>query len=300
MLKNTKQQKQVYTPNHAGNRQGWPIVCLAVTKFSQIDGSQSAAAFAYYAFFSLFPLIVLIVTLASAVIDRNQAAAEVIAYVKHFIPITGVMQNYIFDTISGVINASGQVGIVAFLVLIWAAMQFFTTLIAATNKAWGDELSVGWRLPFKDMGFLVILVGSVLFIILVPILTKMTTAWLFTTNVDNAWLYALGNYFLPNLMVFLGLSGFYRLAPIQLKCFSEVWAAAVCATLLLQIAESFFVIYLQIFSSLNAVYGAFGGFMALLTWIYLSGCIVIFGACMCAAQAQIRPTPLQIVSAITK
>ncbi len=248
----------------------------------------------------MFPLIVLIVTLASAFIDRNQAASEVILYVKHFVPITGAMQSYIFDTISGVINASTEMGIVASLVLIWAAMQFFTTLIAVTNKAWGDEIPVGWRFPFKDMGFLIILVGSMLFIVLVPILTKMTTVWLFTPNLDNAWLYALGNYCLPNLMVFLGLSGFYRLAPIQLKRFSEVWVAALCATLLLQIAESFFVIYLQIFSSLNAIYGAFGGFMALLIWIYLSGCIVIFGACMCAAQAQIRPTSGQALPAISK
>lgn len=305
LLQNARRQKTAHLQNHvskakSSSGQGWAIIKLAMQKFSQMDGAQSAAAFAYYAFFSLFPLIVLIVTLASAFIDRNQAASEVILYVKHFVPITGAMQSYIFDTISGVINASTQMGIVASLVLIWAAMQFFTTLIAVTNKAWGDEISVGWRFPFKDMGFLIILVGSMLFIVLVPILTKMTTAWLFTPNLDNAWLYALGNYCLPNVMVFMGLSGFYRLAPIQLKRFSEVWAAALCATLLLQIAESFFVIYLQIFSSLNAIYGAFGGFMALLTWIYLSGCIVIFGACMCAAQAQIHSTSGQVLPVINK
>ena len=100
-------------------------------KFLQMDGAQSAAAFAYYAFFSLFPLIILIVTLASTFIDRDRAGTEVIAYVKEFVPISGEMQSYIFDTISGVINARGQVGIVAFLMLIWAAMQFFITLICA-------------------------------------------------------------------------------------------------------------------------------------------------------------------------
>jgi Ca2+-transporting ATPase len=30
----------------------------------------------------------------------------------------------------------------------------------------------------------------------------------------------------------------------------------------------------------------FGGIMALLLWIYLSGCGFIFGACLCAAQAE--------------
>jgi len=51
-------------------------------------------------------------------------------------------------------------------------------------------------------------------------------------------------------------------------------------------AENLFVIYLKDYATLNAVYGVFGGIMALLLWIYFSGCIFIFGACLCAAQAE--------------
>ena len=68
--------------------------------------------------------------------------------------------------------------------------------------------------------------------------------------------------------------------------FAQVWAAALCATTLLYMAQWLFVIYLKNFATLNAVYGAFGGIMALLLWIYLCGCIFIFGACLCAAQAE--------------
>jgi hypothetical protein len=39
-------------------------------------------------------------------------------------------------------------------------------------------------------------------------------------------------------------------------------------------------------TGLNAIYGAFGRIMALLLRIYLYGCIFIFGACLCAAQAE--------------
>ena len=53
-------------------------------------------------------------------------------------------------------------------------------------------------------------------------------------------------------------------------------------------AESLFLIYLKDLATLNAVYGAFGGIMALLLWIYQSGCIFIFGACLCAALAESR------------
>ena len=56
--------------------------------------------------------------------------------------------------------------------------------------------------------------------------------------------------------------------------------------------ESLFVIYLQDFATLNAVYGAFGGIMALLLWIFFSGCIFIFGACLCAGQAEVLGQPV--------
>ncbi len=84
---------------------------------------------------------------------------------------------------------------------------------------------------------------------------------------------------------------FYRLAPRRPTRFAEVWAAALCATVLLRAGESLFVIYLKNFATLNAVYGAFGGFMALLLWIYLSGCVFIFGACLCASQAEAPGQP---------
>ncbi|WP_340123612.1 HAD-IC family P-type ATPase [Methylobacter svalbardensis] len=264
----------------------WAILWLALKKFSQIDGAQSAAAFAHYAFFSLFPMIILIVTIASAFIDRDRAGTEVIAYIETYVPINGEMQNTIFDTIAGVIKARGQAGVLAFLMLIWAAMGFFATLIRVTNQAWGVEVSNWWRLPFKSLGFLIILVSSVLLAVAVPVLAKMTKDWLLPEHDFSSWIYILGSFFIPLLVVFLSLSLFYRLAPRRPTRFAEVWIAALCATALLLAAESLFVIYLENFATLNAVYGAFGGIMALLLWIFLSGCIFIFGACLCAAQSE--------------
>jgi Ca2+-transporting ATPase len=116
-------------------RNKWVTLLLAKKKFSQIDGNEWAGAFAFNAFFSLFPLIVLSVTIASAFIDRDHAGAEVIAYVETYVPISGDMQSYIFTTDAGVVKAPGKTGLIAFLMLVWAAMQFFSSLICATNRA---------------------------------------------------------------------------------------------------------------------------------------------------------------------
>lgn len=267
----------------------WATLCLAVKKYLRMDGSQWAAAFAHYAFFSLFPSIVLFVAIASFFVDRTRAATAIIAYVETYVPLAGEKQSYIFDTIAGVIEARGQAGVIAFLMLGWAAMRFYATLIRATNRAWGAEAHKWWRLPLKSLVFLGIMVGAILLGIAVPALTKMARDGLFPASDFQSWVYTLANLLIPAVVVFVSLSLVYKLAPRRPIRFAEVWAPALFATILLQSAESLFAIYLTNFAKLNAVYGAFGAIMALLLWIYLSGTIFIFGACICAAQAETRP-----------
>ena len=55
-------------------------------------------------------------------------------------------------------------------------------------------------------------------------------------------------------------------------------------TITLQFIKAIFVLYTKNVVNLNAVYGAFGSVIAMLVWIYLSGSIIIFGACLSAAH----------------
>ena len=190
------------------SRRAWAVTCLAAQRFLRIDGTQWAGSFAFNAFFSLFPLMLLFVTLAWFFVDRESAGRAIVTYVEGYVPLDGAMQARIFGAIAEVIQARGQAGVVALLILV------------------------------------------------------------------------------PLLVLFLSLTSVYRLAPRRATRFAEVWVAAACATVLLQTTESLFVVYLKHFAALNAVYGMFGGIMALLLWIYLSGCGFIFGACLCAVQAE--------------
>jgi len=272
---------------------GWAILFLAIKKFLQIDGAQWAGSFAFHAFFALFPLMVLLVTIVSFFIDRDRAGKVVIAFMESYVPISGDMQRHIFDTIAGVIKTRQQAGAVALFILVWAALQCFTTLISATNRAWGVAVYSWWRLPLKSLTLLGITASAVLLGMAATVLTKMAKYWLFPVHDFRTWVYAMVSVVIPLLVVFLSLSLFYRLAPRLSTRFTEVWTGALCATVLLQAGENLFVIYLKNFAKLNAVYGAFSGFMALLLWIYLSGCIFIFGACLCAAQAEGRKASAQ-------
>ena len=269
------------------SRRVWEIFELAAKKLLQIDGVTWAGAFAYNAFFSLFPLVVLFVTIASSYIDRDRAVTEIIGYVEKYLPISDEMQQTIFDAISGVVTARGHAGTAAFVLLVWTASQCFTTLINVTNRAWGTEAYNWWRLPMRSLVLFGIMTVAVLLGVAVPVLATIARDWLIPLYDFSPWVYGLLSLFIPLATVFLCLSLFYKYAPRRLTRFAEVWAGALCATVLLRATENLFVIYLKDFARLNAVYGTFGGIMALLLWIYLSGCILIFGACLCAAQAEI-------------
>ncbi|MEX2117344.1 MAG: YihY/virulence factor BrkB family protein [Bacteroidota bacterium] len=261
----------------------WATLRLAAKTFLRIDGAQWAAALSFDAFFSLFPLIILVVTIASFSLDRATAGKEVVAYIESTFPLSRQMEHHVFETIAGVIQERGKAGAIASLFLIWVALQCFTTLICATNNAWGTKVSNWWRLQLISLTLLGITVITILLGLTAPVLLRLVVSSVLPSIDDHSWIYELASFFIPLLLVFFGLSMFYKLAPHRSTKFAEVWVVALCVTIFLRAGVSLFVIYLENFTQLNAVYGALGGIMALLTWIYVSGCCLIFGACLCAS-----------------
>ena len=87
---------------------------------------------------------------------------------------------------------------------------------------------------------------------------------------------------LPPAILFYGLLMFYKFAPRRSARFSQVWIAALLATLFLELGQNVFEWYLSAFTSFNALYGVFGTIMGLLLWIYFSGVILLLGGCISA------------------
>ena len=266
----------------------WAHVKLAAKTYSRIDGAEWGGAFAFNAFFSLFPLVILLVSIFSSFVERETAVDTVIGYIKHYVPSTRDMKRYVFDTIDGVIRERTQAGAIASLFLVWVTIQCFTSLIIATVNAWDLKAYSWWQLIVKSLQFLAISALAIVIGIAVPTLIGLLNEWLFPSYVFRSWVVDVGTYIYPMVIIFFGISMFYRLAPNRKTKFSEIWIAALIVTILVRGGISLFGLYLTKFSTLNAVYGAFGGIMALLLWIYFTGCLFIFGACLSAAQAELR------------
>lgn len=268
-------------------RRAWATVRLAGQKFMFIDGGQRAAAFAYSFVLALVPALILFVTAASFFMDHGRAAGAVLSYVGNFVPAAGGPEGRVFEAVSQLIKGRGAAGLFALLMLVWAAAQLFTTLIQASNRAWGTTGGNWWKLPLKSVALLGILTFGVVCGVGIPMLAKLAAGALHSRYILPT-AHKLSLLFVPWLAVFFSLTFFYKLAPHRRTKYSEVWLSAFCAAVLLYWAQSLFVFYLRHFSAFNAVYGAFAGVIALLLWVYVSGVIFIFGACLSAAQASTR------------
>lgn len=265
-------------------RSGLIWIRCAASRYTSINGPQWAGALAHYAFFSLFPLIILSVAVGSAFVERSEATATIVGFIETYLPIGAQRQRYVFDTVSGVIDARGSAGAIALITLAWATTRSLSLMIRIVNRAWRLEATAWWRLPLKGLTFLVLVIALVPIGIIVPALLQKLSAWLFIeTWLTSSWA-DWGSSVATAAIAFTGLSLFYKFAPRRRVPFSRVWPAALCSAALLDVAGRVFSVYLKHFVPLNAVYGTFGGIMALLLWIYLSGSIFIFGACLCATS----------------
>ena len=266
----------------------WQVVRRACARWAEADANERAAASAYYLLLSFLPLVILLVAAGSLFVERDVATQQVVQWVNHYIPLTSRQEHSAVTAIGGVLATRGQISLVAIPLLFWSSLQFLSVLIRTTNRLWHSPTYNWWRLPLKSLALLGITVSAVLIGILLPGMARMFREWLATRLGFPGWMFAMIFQLIPWLVLFYGLIMIYRLAPSRATRFSEVWLGALAATLLIWIGEWLFLLYGAHFTSFNALYGALGGIVAFLLWIYLSSCVCVFGICFCAALAEVR------------
>ena len=276
--------------------QGWQIVTTARERWLEVDGDQRAAAFGFYLLLSVFPLVIMVVTVGSFFVDREIATREFIRWVEHYIPLSPEQQADTLSTILGLLKSRGQINMAAFLMLIWGALKFLRALIRTTNCIWHSPAYSWWRLPLKSLALLGITASAVTVGILLPALARLVRTWVLSHLAYPRGTFQLIFSIIPWLVLFYGFLMIYKMAPSRRTRFSEVWIGALTVTVLLWLGGQLFLVYAVNFARFNVLYGSLGGIVAFLLWIYLSGCICVFGICLSAAQAEIQShasTPLK-------
>jgi len=266
----------------------WRTFKVARARWAEEDGDQRAAAFAYYLLLSLLPLTILLVTAGSLFVEREVATQAVLELVNHYTPLTSEQERGAVAGIREWLQARGKISLAALPLLLWGALKFLRTLIRTTNRIWHSKTYNWWRLPLKSFGLLGITASAVIIGILLPGVAQLVRDWLTTRLQFPGWAFALTFKLIPWLVLFYGLIMIYKLAPSRATRFSEVWLGALGATVIIWLGGVLFLVYAANFAHFNVLYGALGGIVTFLLWIYLSGCVGVFGVCVCSAQAEVR------------
>lgn len=238
-----------------------------------------AAQTAYYFFFSLFPLLLFVAPLLSLVGDKRKMVQWLMAQIAAAVPpeamtlVSGVVKDVVLsDSAPGVMSVGA-------LLAAWSGSNIFGALMGALNRAYDVRETRPWikqqliRLGSLLVAGLVLLLATTIMLggdkivdwigNAIGLSSGVTAAWkilqfplAFAILVGAAWMMY---YFLPNVKQHM----------------KQVLVAAVIAAVLWVVGTLVFRLYVQNFGSYNKTYGAIGGVIALLTWMYLSMLILL-------------------------
>ena len=259
----------------------------SVNDFLNKNCPHIAGAISFYALFSFFPLVLAIISVAGFVLGAEAEQTRLARDIAEVVPVSG---EFVAETVEGVVSARLFTGIASILGLIWAASAAFGAIRKGINAAWGIKKTRPF-LRERLMDFTLVLGAGLLMtfvLFLTPIfafLREITDAIDPEGDVASDMFWTVAAQFLTSLVSFLSFLLLYRFLPNTKVRLGDVWLGALLASAAFEGAKWGFIWYVKTFPVYNVVYGAVGAIMALLTWVYVSAIILLFGALVTSRYA---------------
>ena len=237
-----------------------------------------AGAIAFYTLFSMFPLVLAMISIWGFFFG-HEMEREVMA--EQMAEVFPVSSEFIGQTMRGVVSARTITGVASVFMLIWASSAAFGAIRKGINAAWGVTRTRPFiRERMIDLG---LASGAGILMVFLLFVTPMvgTVQLLVKTafpNITYDFVARLITVVASPVITFGTLLMLYRYLPNTEVRFREVWMGALVASLAVDGATWGFIWYVNTFPIYNFVYGSIGAIMALLSWVYVSAIILLFGA----------------------
>jgi len=260
----------------------WHLIRQAIDAYMHDEALTRGAAISFYAVTAIAPILYIAVTIAGLAFGRAAARDTITSELGHMMSreSVGILQLAIRNargTSTGIIG-----GIVGIVFLVVTASGVFGEM--------EDALNAIWRAPRKEAVLLRLLRGRAVSLLLVIGLGFFLLISMgFTAIITAAGHYLSLNtgfsrsgFALLNLIVsFLLMSGLfaaiYKIMPNKNLEWHDVIAGALVTALLFE-AGQFLLGYYLGSSAIAAPYGAAGGLIVLLVWVYYSAQVFLLGA----------------------
>lgn len=271
---------------------GWGELLKRTAKETSADnGLGLAAQLAYYFFLALFPALLFFIALASFFISP-QMIDQVVDM------LAGVAPAAVVEIVRGQLqelSKSQSGGLMTFGVAaaIWSSSAAMVGLIEALNRAYDVADARPW---WKQRTIAILLtVGVAIFILLsiTLVITGPQLAEYVARQVGLGaafeWAWKILQWPLVFALIATAFGLIYYVAPNVDQDFVWLTPGSVLAAVLWLAGSVAFRFYVVNFGSYNATYGAIGGVMVLMLWLYLSGLVIIVGAEMNAEIEHASP-----------
>jgi membrane protein len=261
----------------------WRLLRDTVNNWLEDRALRMGAALAYYSVFSMAPMLLIAIGVASQVFDKTQAREQILGQIGTTVgasarqSVEQIIQNT-QDSGNGV--AATIIGVV---VLLFGASGVFAELQDALNNIWRvkPKPGLGIKAFIRDrlLSFTVVLGTGFLLLVSLVLSAALAAlgAWMERTLPGSAWFWHFLNGVLSFLVIALLFAMIFKILPDAKIDWRDVWIGAVVTAALFTLGKAIIGVYLGQ-SHLTDAYGAAGSIVVLLTWVYYSALILLFGA----------------------
>ncbi len=239
-----------------------------------------AAGIAFYGLLSLFPGITAAAALAGVFLEPGMLI-ENSDEITRMLPeaAKGIVMGQLADVANADSSALSFAALLGFAIALYSASKAVANFIAGLNFIYEEEETRNFFIVKALTIFLtvVMIIGLLIAIIVVAAIPVVASIFGDYGIIDDVVMFLRWPFLF--LMGAAGIAVLYRLGPNRR---SAKWrwltpgAIVACA---LWVAGSYgFSLYVQSFGSYNETFGALGGVIILLTWLWLSAFIVLLGA----------------------
>jgi membrane protein len=266
----------------AGKPAAWRAAKRTVAGFREDNLTDRAAALTYYAVLSIFPAIIALVSMLGLVVDPDTITRVVTDTVSQLGPASAV------DTFSGPIESiasnrstAGLMLIVGLAAALWTASGYVGAFMRASNAIYErDEDRPFWKLRPLQLLVTLMLVLLAAVVVLALILTgPLANALGDAIGLGDTavLLWQIVKWPVLLVMVVFMLAILYWPAPRHTR-FRWLSPGAVLAVVTWAIASGAFALYVANFGSYNKTYGALGGVIVFLVWMWITNLALLLGA----------------------
>jgi membrane protein len=258
------------------------ILTRSFVAFMDNDLTTAAAAVSYFSMLVLFPALLVLLTIGNRVLEPETVDKYIINPILAFLPGAQIFVRKNLESIS---NISTGVIISCLMVILWASSWMFTVIEKALNRIWGTYPRAflhGRGVNIAVMGLVWVLLGaSALVSAFVSGLRTVADKVPLRLGEDLA---ALSTFAWQAVFVLVSVTVtvvlftvLYKFLPNTKVPLMEALPGAVLAGVFWEAAKFGFTALLPFFHY-DLLYGSIGAGVALLSWIYMSSVIMLYGA----------------------